>query len=51
MEELRVANKYILQEKKVEVHMGKGIFDVRLPLFGYTTETVNMLLTPMFKNR
>lgn len=29
----------------------KGIFDARLPLFGYTTETVSMLLAPMFKNK
>ncbi|EDW78848.2 uncharacterized protein Dwil_GK12671 [Drosophila willistoni] len=29
----------------------RGIFDPRLPLFGYTTETVNMLLIPMFKNK
>ncbi|XP_037934060.1 putative glutamate synthase [NADPH] isoform X2 [Teleopsis dalmanni] len=28
-----------------------GIFDSRLSLFGYTTETVNMLLVPMFKNK
>ncbi|KAL5281967.1 hypothetical protein ACFFRR_005325 [Megaselia abdita] len=34
-----------------EIPTGKGIFDIRLPLFGYTTETVNMLLTPMFKNK
>ena len=27
----------------------KGLFDPRLPLFGYTNETVNMLLVPMFK--
>ncbi|KAH8320269.1 hypothetical protein KR067_012968 [Drosophila pandora] len=29
----------------------RGIFDPRLSLFGYTTETVNMLLIPMFKNK
>lgn len=34
-----------------EISTGKGIFDTRLPLFGYTTETVNMLLTPMFKTK
>lgn len=34
-----------------EISTGKGIVDTRLPLFGYTTETVNMLLTPMFQNK
>ncbi|XP_055847027.1 uncharacterized protein LOC129912694 [Episyrphus balteatus] len=29
----------------------KGIFDPRLALFGYTTETVNMLLVPMFNTK
>ncbi|XP_030386111.1 glutamate synthase [NADH], amyloplastic isoform X2 [Scaptodrosophila lebanonensis] len=29
----------------------RGIFDPRLSLFGYTTETVSMLLIPMFKNK
>lgn len=29
----------------------KGIFDLRLPMFGYTTETINMLLVPMVKNK
>jgi len=29
----------------------RGIFDPRLSLFGYSTETVNMLLIPMFKNK
>lgn len=29
----------------------KGILDLRLPLFGYTTETVSMLLVPMIKNK
>ncbi|XP_055379019.1 uncharacterized protein LOC129610451 [Condylostylus longicornis] len=29
----------------------RGIFDPRLSLYGYTTETVNMLLIPMFKNK
>lgn len=29
----------------------RGIFDPRLSLFGYTTETVNMLLIPMFQNK
>lgn len=29
----------------------RGIFDPRLSLFGYTTETINMLLIPMFKNK
>lgn len=29
----------------------RGLFDLRLPLFGYTTETVAMLLIPMFKNK
>lgn len=29
----------------------KGILDPRLPLFNYTTETVNMLLMPMIKNK
>lgn len=28
-----------------------GLLDSRLPLFGYTTETVQMLLTPMFRNK
>lgn len=30
---------------------GRGILDLRLPLFGYTTETINMLLVPMIKNK
>lgn len=29
----------------------KGLFDPRLSLYGYTTETVHMLLLPMFKNK
>jgi len=29
----------------------KGLFDPRLSLYGYTTETVHMLLTPMIKNK
>lgn len=29
----------------------RGLFDLRLPLYGYTTETVNMLLIPMFKSK
>lgn len=29
----------------------KGIFDRRLALFGYTSETINMLLVPMIKNK
>lgn len=29
----------------------QGLFDPRLSLFGYTNETVNMLLVPMFKNK
>ncbi|XP_017842989.1 glutamate synthase [NADH], amyloplastic isoform X2 [Drosophila busckii] len=29
----------------------RGIFDPRLSLFGYTTETVSMLLIPMFQNK
>lgn len=29
----------------------KGMMDPRLTLFGYTTETVNMLLVPMFENK
>lgn len=29
----------------------KGILDPRLPLFNYTTETVNMLLMPMIKDK
>lgn len=29
----------------------KGILDPRLPLYNYTTETVNMLLMPMIKNK
>lgn len=28
----------------------RGLFDPRLPLFGYTNETVTMLLIPMFKD-
>lgn len=28
----------------------RGLFDPRLPMFGYTNETVTMLLIPMFKN-
>lgn len=29
----------------------KGLFDPRLSLHGYTTETVQMLLIPMIKNK
>uniref|UniRef100_A0A0K8TT44 Glutamate synthase [NADH] n=1 Tax=Tabanus bromius TaxID=304241 RepID=A0A0K8TT44_TABBR len=29
----------------------RGIFDPRLSLFGYTTETINMLLVPMFQDK
>lgn len=29
----------------------KGLFDPRLSLYGYTTETVQMLLIPMIKNK
>nr|AWS20468.1 glutamate synthase [Mayetiola destructor] len=29
----------------------RGLLDRRLPLFNYTTETVNMLLVPMIKNK
>lgn len=29
----------------------QGMLDPRLSLYGYTNETVNMLLVPMFKNR
>lgn len=29
----------------------QGLLDRRLPLFNYTTETVNMLLVPMIKNK
>lgn len=29
----------------------QGMMDPRLSLYGYTNETVNMLLVPMFKNR
>lgn len=29
----------------------KGILDPRLMLYGYTTETVNMLLVPMLKTK
>jgi glutamate synthase (NADH) len=29
----------------------KGLFDPRLSLYGYTTETVQMLLLPMIKNK
>ncbi|XP_073839510.1 uncharacterized protein [Musca autumnalis] len=29
----------------------RGMLDPRLSLYGYTNETVNMLLVPMFKNR
>lgn len=29
----------------------KGLFDPRLLLYGYTTETVQMLLVPMFKDK
>lgn len=28
-----------------------GMMDPRLSLYGYTNETVNMLLVPMFQNR
>lgn len=30
---------------------GKGILDPRLQLYGYTTETIHMLLLPMIKNK
>lgn len=29
----------------------RGLFDPRLTLFGYTTETVHMLLLPMIKDK
>lgn len=29
----------------------KGILDPRLQLYGYTTETIHMLLLPMIKNK
>lgn len=29
----------------------RGVFDPRLLLFGYTTETIQMLLVPMLKTK
>ena len=29
----------------------RGLFDPRLTLYGYTTETIHMLLIPMIKNK
>lgn len=52
MEDLKIGNKFSSdQSVSKDIPTGKGIFDIRLPLFGYTTETVTMLLTPMFKNK
>lgn len=34
-----------------QVKRRDGILDPRLLLFGYTTETVNMLLMPMIENK
>lgn len=51
MEEIRGNAFFGDQPDSNEIETGKGIFDTRLPLFGYTTETVNMLLTPMFQNK
>lgn len=53
MDEIRNAN--ILNSKDNSLDMvdksSHGLFDPRLSLFGYTNETVNMLLVPMFRNK
>lgn len=55
MEDVRAAdvlqdNRSILQHVQLSVDQ-QGLFDPRLPLFGYTNETVTMLLVPMFKTK
>lgn len=42
--------RYRLKAAQMSVDQ-RGLFDLRLPLYGYTTETVHMLLIPMFKNK
>lgn len=35
----------------VDLAKNGGVLDPRLTIFGYTTETINMLLLPMFANK
>lgn len=59
MDDIRRADIIMSGENNEKIQMNesylnkyqKGFFDPRLSLFGYTTETVNMLLIPMFKDK
>ncbi|KAL9904496.1 uncharacterized protein ACN2A1_004827 isoform 1-T2 [Glossina fuscipes fuscipes] len=52
LDEIRNANAFNTDCANGLVNSSKqGLFDPRLSLFGYTNETVNMLLVPMFKNK
>jgi glutamate synthase (NADH) len=54
MDDIRHADKLSHQENTENgvIRSDKaGIFDMRLPLYGYSTETIHMLLVPMIQNK
>lgn len=50
MEDLRKDHNKALSQDEEKI-VAKGFKDERLPLFGYSSETIYMLLLPMINNK